>query len=76
MENAGYEIVCFEKYQTLENGSCYYIVLGQNPKSNMWVTWDSIDLKNFFWGHYYDCENHARIDYHQRLAYQIENQAF
>lgn len=72
MTNANYVI---EKMEITEeqNGATFGIALGHNEKSNMWVTWCFKASENekkeieFFWGHYYERENDAIVDYHQRI---------
>lgn len=60
------------------NTTTFGIAFAHNEKDNMWVTWafrvsennkDEIDL---FWGHYYEREKDAIIDYHQRIIENLE----
>lgn len=75
MKNVNYEIV---KMEITEEacGAKFGIALGHNEETNMWVTWGfQVDENNnneisFFWGHYYEREVDAIINYHQRI---IEN---
>ena len=72
MKNANYRI---EKMEITEeaNGMSFGIALGHNENTNMWVTWcfkvnESNTAKiDFFWGHYYEREKDALIDYHERI---------
>lgn len=72
MTNANYKI---EKMEITgkQNDATFGIALGHNEKTNMWVTWcfkasDNEDEEiAFFWGHYYDREKDAIVDYHQRI---------
>lgn len=66
IENQGYFIVAHENYGG-EGEHVFYIVLGYNPKTKQYVTWDCVDLRSFFWGHYFENELHAKKDYHDRL---------
>ena len=77
MTNANYNI---EKWEITdnENDYVYGIALGYNPKSQMWVTWAfkaDIEIKNeidYFWGHYFDREKDALIDYHRRIIDELK----
>lgn len=62
-KNQGYEIVKYECYNDKDN----YIVLGYNPNTNMYVTWEYSPTGQFFWGHYITERIHALKDYHERL---------
>lgn len=72
MTNANYRI---EKMEITgkTNATTFGIAFGHNEKENMWATWafrvsennkEEIDL---FWGHYYEREKDAQIDYHERI---------
>lgn len=77
MTNANYNI---EKWEiTSEDNDCVYgIALGHNEKSNMWVTWAfkaNIEIKNnidYFWGHYFERETDALIDYCRRIIDELK----
>lgn len=77
MTNANYRI---EKMEITgkANGATFGIALGHNEKGNMWVTWcfkanDNGESEiDFFWGHYYDRERDATIDYHQRIIEDLK----
>lgn len=73
--NAGYFITKYEQYGSEEERK-FYIVLGYNPKSNQYVTWDCVNLVSFFWGHYFDNETHALKDYHERLVEYFNRKPF
>ena len=73
MKNAGYTIEEVEPVYE-EYGYYFGIALGHNERSGMWVTWcfkksttkpEEID---FFWGHYFDRQKDALIDYHERIV--------
>lgn len=72
MTNADYRI---EKMEITgqEDRASFGIALGHNEKTSMWATWcfkaddDDINEIVFFWGHYYDREKDAVINYHQRI---------
>lgn len=79
MTNANYRIEKME-ITSEENNHRYGIALGHNEKSGMWVTWcfkaniqdkDNIDI-DYFWGHYFDRETDALIDYCRRVINELE----
>jgi len=74
--NEGYEIVAAETYfvRPWDDGEDR-IVLGKIDTriGTQYVTWESCrhpddETADYFWGHYFDSENHAKADYHRRLA--------
>ena len=77
MTNANYRI---EKMEITghANGTTYGIALGHNEKANMWCTWcfkaneDNKDEIDFFWGHYYERERDAVINYHERIIEELK----
>ena len=77
MKNGNYTI---EKIEiTNQEGEPFYgIALGYNAITNIWVTWafkketgeeSAID---FFWGHYFEREADALIDYCRRIIDQLK----
>lgn len=77
MKNGNYTI---EKIEiTGQEGEILYgIALGHNTITNMWVTWafkketkeeNAID---FFWGHYFEREKDALIDYCNRIINELK----
>lgn len=77
MKNGNYTI---EKVEiTSQEGKLLYgIALGHNTINNMWVTWafkketeEESDI-DFFWGHYFERETDALIDYCRRIIAEIE----
>ena len=72
MKNAGYEIIEMETTYE-ENGHLFGYVRGHNEKTNMWVTWCFKQSTrypyemDYFWGHYFDRERDAIIDFHERI---------
>lgn len=79
MTNANYRIEKME-ITSKENNHDYGIALGHNEKSETWVTWcfkaEKDDNDNFeidyFWGHYFDREKDALIDYHRRIIDELK----
>ena len=77
MTNANYRI---EKMEITEkaSGMIFGIALGHNENTNMWVTWcvkvneSNTDEIEFFWGHYYEREKDALIDYHERIINDLK----
>lgn len=65
--NAGYTIWESKMYRTQENGD-NYVVLAENEKTGMWVTWECTNGTDFYWGHYYKSQTEATRDYYNRLA--------
>lgn len=79
MTNANYRIEKME-ITSRENSHIYGIALGHNEKSEMWVTWcfkaenmgnEDFEI-NYFWGHYFDREKDALIDYHNRIIDELK----
>lgn len=77
MTNANYRIEKMEITETAKELT-FGIALGHNEKSNMWVTWcfkvnenNNNEIK-FFWGHYYEREKDAIIDYHKRIIDELK----
>ena len=77
MKNQNYTI---EKIEiTNQEGKLFYgIALGHNELTDMWVTWgfkkeaeERRDVE-FFWGHYYEREKDALIDYYKRIIDELE----
>lgn len=64
-KNAGYTIVQYEEYNKALH---WFVVLGHNEKTGMWVTWFCKGTNDFNFGHYYQSEYAARQDFHERLA--------
>lgn len=74
--NAGYDIIRAEAYETDQRGCQYQIVLGHNPQSGMYVTWECNShpdgVRDYFWGHYIPDREKALADYHRRLLEHYE----
>lgn len=79
MTNANYRIEKME-IASRESNHDYGIALGHNEKSGMWVTWcfkakkddnDNFEIE-YFWGHYFDREKDALIDYHRRIIDELK----
>lgn len=77
MKNQKYAIKKIE-ITSQEGNLLYGIALGHNAITNMWVTWAfkkepgdgrAID---FFWGHYFEREADALIDYHRRIIDELK----
>ena len=72
MKNGNYTIEKVE-ITSQEDKLLYGIALGHNAVTNMWVTWafkketEEESAIDFFWGHYFDREKDAIIDYHRRI---------
>lgn len=73
--NQGYKIIASETYRVLSDDKEERIVLGkmETRLGTQYVTWESTrhpaeDEVDYFWGRYFDSEDHARADYHRRLA--------
>lgn len=77
IHNAGYEIIDFECYKHT-NEHKYYVVLGvaRTDLGTKFVTWESTDLKTFYWGHYINEYVIAKKDYHERLIHLYEFSPF
>lgn len=79
MTNNNYRIEKME-ITSREDSHDYGIALGHNEKSEMWVTWcfkaENIGNEDFeidyFWGHYFDREKDALIDYHNRIIDELK----
>ena len=77
MKNANYKIERMEITEETKEFT-YGIALGYNEKSNMWVTWsfkineDNYDEIDYFWGHYFERERDALVDYHQRIIDELK----
>lgn len=69
--NEGYIII---KSENIYNDNKGEIVLGYNPKSKMYVTWECQNKINYFWGHYIDIEARAVTDYYSRLKEYAERE--
>ena len=79
MTNQNYRIEKME-ITSKENNLVYGIALGHNEKSGMWVTWcfkaknennDNFEI-DYFWGHYYERETEAIIDYCRRIIDELK----
>lgn len=75
MMNGNYRIEKMEITHR-ENNTVYGIALGNNENSKIWVTWGfraNLNDKDtdFFWGHYYEREKDAIIDYHKRIIDEL-----
>ena len=70
--NAGYEIIA-EEYFFKNGDRAEGVALGRTVKAvgSNFVTWEFAEYKceprSYFWGHYYDSELRARINYHERV---------
>ena len=77
MTNVNYRIEKMEITQR-EHEQVYGIALGHNTETQMWVTWGfKANMKNkdeidYFWGHYYERETDALIDYHRRIIDELK----
>lgn len=45
----------------------FAVVLAHSQASGMWATWETGGPNDFFFGHYFETEREARMDYHERL---------
>lgn len=77
MKNANYEIIELEPTYE-EYGNSFGVALGYNEKTKMWVTWcykqstqDKTEI-DFFWGHYFDRQKDAIVDYHTRIINDLQ----
>ena len=74
--NAGYDIIKAETYDKNHRGCEYQIVLGRNPKTGTYVTWEcnahSDGDRDYYWGHYINKWEAALADYHRRLLEHFE----
>ena len=77
MKNQNYTIEKIE-ITSQEDNLFYGIALGHNELTGMWVTWgfkkeakeeSTID---FFWGHYFERETDALIDYCRRIIDELK----
>lgn len=67
--NADYVIIKSETYYESPEGNVHEVVIGYNKKAvAKFVTWECINEKNYHWGHYFDNEDDALKDYHERLS--------
>ena len=77
MQNGNYTI---EKVEiTSQDGKLLYgIALGHNAITKMWVTWafkeetEKESAIDFFWGHYFEREKDALIDYCRRIINELK----
>ena len=77
MTNANYRI---EKIEITfkENNYFHGIAYGHNENTQQWVTWcfkaniENKDEIDFFWGHYFDREKDALIDYYRRIIDELK----
>ncbi len=79
-QNAGYTIIAGETYS--DNPKTHRqdsVVLGLRftlPDNRMYVTWERTSRElddgniqvDYYWGHYFEDFNAARLDYHKRLV--------
>jgi len=69
--NAGYKIFDYEVHNVHQDGVEECIVIGKMPGKERYVTWCAEHHPNgnwdYFWGHYFEDDTAARIDYHKRL---------
>ena len=77
MKNGNYTIEKVE-IASQEGKLLYGIALGHNTITNMWVTWafkketEEESPIDFFWGHYFERETDALIDYHRRIIEELK----
>lgn len=73
MKNAGYTIIDHVWYE-LDGNINRYIVLGERRTQYgyEYVTWESADHKDFFWGHYFTHYEFAKADFYNRLKEKFE----
>jgi hypothetical protein len=64
---ANFKIEAYEMYRIYEKNE-YFVVLAQNVNTGTWVTWECTNGEDFYWGHYFNKEEDARLDFHKRLA--------
>ena len=77
MKNGNFTI---EKVEiTSQAGEFFYgIALDHNKEANMWVTWafrneaERESAIDFFWGHYFERETDAIIDYCRRIIDELK----
>ena len=77
MKNGNYTIEKIE-IASQENNLLYGIALAHNELTDMWVTWsfkketrEESDI-DFFWGHYFEREKDALIDYYSRIIDELK----